>query len=541
MYDYIIIGGGSAGCVLAHRLSEDPQVRVLLLEAGGSDRKPEIRIPAAFSKLFRTRYDWNYATTPQPYAGHRALYLPRGRVLGGCSAINAMIYIRGHRADYDHWASLGNRGWGYEEVLPYFKRSEDQLHGADAYHGTGGPQPVQDLSEPFALSRAFVQAGIELGYEANPDFNGAQQEGFGLYQVTQRQGRRVSAAEAFLKPIRHRPNLEVRTEALVHRILLENGRAVGVEYARPTHIQEVQARREVILAAGAYNSPQLLMRSGIGPGHHLQALGIPVKHDLPGVGQNLQDHLIVPMVFHNRQKKTLDEAERWTNFVQYLIWAEGPLSSNVAEGGAFIHTRPGLAGPDIQYHFAPGYFLNHGFDNPKQGHGFSLGPTLLQPESSGHLRLASPHPETAPLIDHQYLAADADVEALMAGMETGFRLARTQALQPYFNGHYLPERPLTRPAELERHVRETAQTLYHPVGTCKMGSDPLAVVDDQLRVHGLEGLRVVDASIMPQIVRGNTAAPVMMIAEKAADLIRLHLTATRTGRIEVPKLDRTDN
>ena len=541
MYDYIIIGAGSAGCILAHRLSEDPQVRVLLLEAGSQDRASAIRIPAAFSKLFRTRHDWNYHTVPQPFAGNRELYLPRGRVLGGCSAINAMIYIRGHRADYDHWASLGNRGWGYEEILPYFKRSEDQVHGADAYHGSGGPQPVQDLSEPFPLSRAFVAAAAELGFAENPDFNGAQQEGFGLYQVTQRQGRRVSTAEAFLKPIRHRANLTVMTDTPVRRILLDGSRAVGVEFDRPTHVQEVRARREIILTAGAYNSPQLLMLSGIGPGAHLQALGIPVKHDLPGVGQNLQDHLIVPMVFHNRQAQTLDEAESMTSLLKYLVWAEGPLSSNVAEGGGFIHTRPGLEGPDIQYHFAPGYFLNHGFDNPRRGHGFSLGPTLLQPESIGSLTLASPHAGAAPRIDHQYLQADADVQALMAGMETGFRIAQAQALRPYFKGYYFPDRRLTAPADLERHVRHHAQTLYHPVGTCKMGSDPLAVVDDQLRVHGLDGLRIADASIMPKIVRGNTAAPVMMIAEKAADLIRLHLTATRSGRIEVPRLDRTDN
>ncbi|RMG72316.1 MAG: choline dehydrogenase [Bacteroidetes bacterium] len=541
MYDYIIIGAGSAGCILANRLSEDPKVRVLLLEAGPKDRKSEIRIPAAFSKLFRTRYDWAYYSTPQPFAGNRELYLPRGRVLGGCSAINAMIYIRGHRADYDYWAELGNRGWGYEEVLPYFKRSEDHVDGETPYHGSGGPQPVQNLVEPFPLTQAFVQAATEQGFEANPDFNGEKQEGFGLYQVTQRDGRRVSAAEAFLKPIRHRKNLEVMTDAPVHRIILEGQRAVGIEYQAPTHIQEVRARREIILAAGAYNSPQILMRSGIGPGQHLQDLGIPVKHDLPGVGQNLQDHLIVPMVFHNKQKQTLDEAESWTNFLQYMIWAEGPLSSNVAEGGGFIHTRPGLAGPDIQYHFAPGYFLNHGFDNPKRGNGFSLGPTLLQPESVGSVRLRSPYLDDAPLIDHQYLTADADVETLMAGMETGFKIARSQALKPYFKGHYFPDRLLTAPADLERHVRQNAQTLYHPTGTCKMGSDDRAVVDDQLRVHGIDGLRVADASIMPYIVRGNTAAPVMMIAEKAADLVRLHLTASRPGRIEVPKLGRTDN
>ncbi|GAB4422122.1 MAG: GMC family oxidoreductase N-terminal domain-containing protein [Bacteroidia bacterium] len=541
MYDYIIIGAGSAGCVLAHRLTEDPQVRVLLIEAGGKDTKPEIRIPAAFSKLFKTRYDWNYSTPPQPHAGGRSLYLPRGRVLGGCSSINAMIYIRGHRLDYDAWAAAGNKGWSYADVLPYFCKSEDQLRGSDAWHGAGGPQVISDLQEPFPVTRAFVEAGRELGYPVNPDFNGAGQEGFGIYQVTQRDGRRMSTAEAFLKPILHRPNLTVQTDTLVQRIVVENRRAVGIEYRTPTHIQEIRARREVILAAGAYNSPQLLMLSGIGPAEELRRHGIAVKHDLPGVGQHLLDHLIVPMVFHNRDKHTLDEATRWYHLANYYIWAEGPLSSNVAEGGAFIRTREELAAPDIQFHFAPGYFLNHGFDNPGKGHGLSMGPTLLQPRSVGSVRLASARPEDAPVIDHRYLEAQEDVDTLVAGMKVGYQLIDTRALRAYFAGFYYPRKRLRSDAELAEHVRMSAQTLYHPVGTCRMGQDERAVVDEQLRVRGIEGLRIVDASVMPAIVRGNTHAPVMMIAEKAAAMIRLRIEATRNDRIAVPLAQASDN
>ena len=519
MQDYIIIGAGSAGCALAHRLSADPTCRVLLIEAGGKDRKQEISIPAAFNQLFKTRYDWNYRTVPQPFAGFRQMYLPRGRVLGGSSSINAMIYIRGHRQDYDHWAELGNTGWDYESVLPYFKRSEDQQRGANAYHGTDGPLSVSDLPDPYPITQRFVDAGVELGYPRNPDFNGVEQEGFGVYQVTQRGGKRCSAAKAFLAPILDRPNLTVLTDTPVQRILVEKGRAVGVEAQLKTHLQEFRASQEVILAAGAYNSPHLLMKSGIGPAAELQAAGVGVKLDLPGVGQNLQDHLIVPMVFHNRDTHTLESAQSLRNLVEYLVWGEGPLSSNVAEGGGFVHTQAGLSAPDIQYHFAPGYFLNHGFSRPQNGHGFSFGPTLLQPESRGRVRLDPKQPHEAPLIDHQYLAEEADVQALIRGMRIGYQLLRTKALGRFFKDYYLPSRKLVREGDLERHIRNTAQTLYHPVGTCKMGQDDQAVVDAQLKVHGLDGLRVADASVMPRIIRGNTNATSILIGEKAADLM----------------------
>lgn len=519
MFDYIIVGAGSAGCILAHRLSANPDHQVLLIEAGGVDKKREIHIPAAFSKLFKTPYDWAYHSVPQPYAGQRRMYLPRGKVLGGSSSINAMIYIRGHQQDYDHWAELGNAGWDYASLLPYFKRSESNERGADAFHGDQGPVWVSNLRDPFPVSQSFVQAGEELGYQANADFNGAEQEGFGLYQVTQKNGKRHSSARAFLSEAMQRPNLTVLTDALVHRILIEGDSAVGLEVQLSTHIQEYRARQEVILAAGAYNSPQLLMLSGVGEGDHLRELGLRVKHELPGVGKNLQDHLIVPMVFQNRNRHTLENAESPRSLINYLIWGEGPLSSNVAEAGGFIRTRSELTAPDIQYHFAPGYFMNHGFDLPDSGHGFSFGPTLLQPESIGRITLHSTDPSEAPLIDHAYLSEEADVETLMAGMRFGYELLKTRALGRYFKDYHLPNRKLVKPGDLERYIRNHAQTLYHPVGTCKMGDDADAVVDAQLRVRGLRGLRVADASVMPRIVRGNTQAAAMAVGEKAADLI----------------------
>ncbi len=532
MFDYLIIGAGSAGCVLAHRLSEDPSVRVLLLEAGPADKARDIHVPAAFSRLFKTEYDWAYHSEPQQQVNRRRMFLPRGRVLGGSSSINAMIYIRGNRLDYDHWAALGNRGWGYDDLLPYFKKSERQGQLRDSFHGLDGLLSVNDLRDPHPVTQAFVDAAEEMGFARNPDFNGAQQEGFGQYQVNQEKGKRHSAAAAFLTPILDRPNLEVRTGVQVRRILLEGKRAVGVEYQLPTHIQEVRARREVILAAGAYNSPQLLMLSGIGDPAELTKHNIEQKHALPGVGQHLQDHLIVPLSFRSQSKKTLDVAEKWPAMVDYLVWGEGPLSSNVAEAGGFVHTRDGLEGPDVQYHFAPGFFMNHGFDRP-EGYGFSFGPTLLQPGSKGAVRLQSADPLAAPRIDHQYFTDPEDLETLVRGFRLAMDFANTEALGRYLRSYYLPNKRLSQADEIRRHIREHVQTLYHPTGTCRMGDDDLAVVDDQLRVHGLQGLRVVDASAMPQIVRGNTHAPTVALAEKAADLIKQGLDAYAHPSIKV--------
>ncbi|MDX2247252.1 MAG: GMC family oxidoreductase N-terminal domain-containing protein [Bacteroidia bacterium] len=519
MYDYIIIGGGTAGCVLAYRLTEDPNIRVLMVEAGGKDKSRLMRIPAAFSKLFKTEFDWNYSTPPQPHSANRSYYLPRGKVLGGCSNLNAMIYIRGNRKDYDYWEKMGNKGWSYADVLPYFKKSEFQTRGGNHYHGVNGPFPVTDLNERFPITDAFVEAGKELGYAFNPDFNGENQEGFGFYQVNQKNGKRFSVSDAFLKPALKRPNLTVLTNTPVRRIIIENHRAVGIEYQSPTHIQQVKAQKEIILTAGAYNSPQLLMLSGIGDANELEKNGIKPLQHLPGVGKNLQDHLIFPMVFHNKDTRTLENAEKLSSLFHYLIWGEGPLSSNVAEGGAFIHTRSGLEGPDIQFHFAPGFFMNHGFDTPPKGHGFSYGPTLLQPESVGEVSLSSDNPLAAPIIDHRYFSENSDLETLVAGFEVGRELVQTSALKKYFEGYFLPGRALRNKEEIRTHILRNAQTLYHPAGTCKMGTDEMAVVDDRLAVFGIEGLRVADASVMPKVIRGNTHAPVLMIAEKAADML----------------------
>ena len=519
MYDYVIVGAGSAGCVLANRLSADPQTRVLLLEAGGPDSRREVHIPAAFSKLFKTPADWNYQTEPQPQLGNRSLYWPRGKLLGGSSSINAMIYIRGNHRDYDGWAQLGNEGWSFEDVLPYFKRAENQQRGASDLHGGGGPLDVADLRTVNPLSRAFVEACAELGIPRNEDFNGAHQEGAGLYQVTQRQGQRFSAAAAYLRPAQARQNLTVQTDAQASRVVFDGKRAVGVQYRRAGQPTEARAQREVILCGGAVNSPQLLMLSGVGAAESLKRLGIEVVMDLPGVGQNLQDHLAAGTLYECTQPISLAGAQRLPNVLNYLVFKRGPLTSNVAEAGAFVRTRPELPFPDLQFHFAPVYFADHGFDVPA-GDGFTFGPTLLHPESRGWIGLRSPDPFAPPAIQPNYFSAEADLQVLLDGLKLGRRLAQAQAFAPYRGAEVRPGPDVQTDDDLRAFIRQSAQTLYHPVGTCKMGSDPQSVVDAQLRVHGLDGLRVVDASIMPTVVGGNTNAPTIMIAEKAADMIR---------------------
>ena len=534
--DYIIVGAGTAGCVLASRLTEDSSVSVILIEAGPEDKKREIHIPAAFSELFKSSVDWAYETTPQPHARQRKLFLPRGKVLGGSSSINAMIYIRGHRSDYDHWKSLGNKGWAYDDLLPYFRKGEKNTRLNDEYHGTSGELTITDLQEPRELSHAFVEAAGEVGFPLTPDFNGEDQEGFGLYQVTQNRGKRMSAAAAFLKPVRSRKNLTVLTETEVHALSWEGNRITGVSAKKSGVVFHIQANSEVILSAGAYNTPKILMLSGIGDGSSLQQLGIEVRKDLPGVGQNLQDHLIVPMVFDTYKQSTLETARSLKSLVNYLIWTEGPLCSNVAEAGGFIRTKAELLAPDIQFHFGPGYFYNHGFGIPTSGYGYSMGPTLLQPESVGEVRLSGPSVHASPIIDHHYLEAEEDVFTLRRGFEAGMKIADTKVMRRYFRGYHLPDKRLRNPSDIDEFVRQSAQTLYHPIGTAKMGSDRMAVTTDRLSVHGVEGLRVVDASVMPKIVRGNTNAPVMVIAEKAADMIledrreEKKLSAFRQGR-----------
>jgi choline dehydrogenase len=519
VYDYIIVGAGSAGCVLAHRLTEDARTRVLLLEAGGPDRALTLHMPAAFATFFKSRYDWAYETVPQPHLRQRRLYWPRGKVIGGSSAINAMIYTRGHPSDYDHWQALGNPGWGFAEVLPYFKKGEHHEGGASAYHGIGGPLNVADLRSRNPLSHAFIAAGVECGLRDNEDFNGPLQEGVGWFQVTQRGGQRHSAAAAYLRPARHRRNLSIRTHAHVGRVLIDRQRAVGVLLRERGRPERVRASREVLLCAGSVNSPQLLMLSGIGPAEHLRKLGIAVVVDLPGVGENLQDHLSVGTACACLKPITIDGAGTVGNVVRYLLHRQGPLTSNVAEAGGFITTCPDSSAPDLQLFFAPAYFLNHGFRRP-EGHGFTVVAALLRPQSRGRITLASSDPADPPVIDPEYLREKADLRTLLEGLRWCRRVTHTAALAPFRGPEIAPGAAVCGKAALVDAIRRTAETCYHPVGTCKMGEDPLAVVDASLRVHGVAGLRVVDASVMPTIVRGTINAPTLMIAEKAADLIR---------------------
>jgi choline dehydrogenase len=521
MYDYIIIGAGSAGCVLASRLSEDPRAQVLLLEAGGRDTCKEIHIPVAFSKLFKGPCDWAYYTEPEERLENRSLFWPRGKVLGGSSSINAMIYIRGNRADYDGWRDLGNSGWGYEDVLPYFKKSEDQERGASEYHGVAGPLHVSDLRTVNPLAEAFVKAGEEAGFERNPDFNAATQEGFGLYQVTQSKGRRHSAAAAFLHPASTRPNLTIRTGTQVYGICFEGRRATAVSFQHKGGSMQERAAREIILCAGAIGSPQLLMLSGIGPAAHLRDFSIPVICDLPGVGQNLQDHPCTALAVECTQPVSLAGAESLANLLRYLCFKTGSLTSNVAESGAFIRTRPDCPVPDLQYHFGAGYFVEHGFQK-YDGHAFTIGSTLLHPYSRGEILLRSSNPLDRPAIRANYFSDPRDMDVMLEGVKLSRVLVAASAFAAYRGREILPGPEAHDDRSLRGHIAKFAETLYHPSGTCKMGMghDPLAVVDPQLRVHGLEQLRVVDASIMPTVPGGNTNAPTIMIAEKAADLIR---------------------
>ncbi len=546
-FDFIVVGGGSAGCVAAAGLSEDPTQRVCLLEAGPADASALIHCPGALALLARTgRFNWSFDTVPQAGLGGRRGWQPRGKVLGGSSSVNAMIYVRGQREDYDGWAAEGNAGWGWDDVLPLFKRAEHNERGADAFHGVGGPLNVTDLQSPHRFGPIFVDAARQAGHAINRDFNGATQEGFGLYQVTHKGGERFSAAKAYLRPALARGNLRVVTGAHTMRIVVEGRRAVGVEVRVGGETRTIGARREVLLAAGALQSPQLLMLSGIGPGAHLQSLGIAVQHDLPGVGRALHDHVDVVQVLDAPHLKDLfgvSLAGAWNALRGIVEWRRhrtGLLTTNYAEAGGFLRSAPGVDRPDLQLHFVIGKLVDHG-RKTVLGHGYSCHVCLLRPKSRGSVTLASPDPFAAPAIDPNFLAERDDVDRLVRG----FREMRRILAQPALAGHGARELPISAKAasdaEIEAFVRGHADTIYHPVGSCRMGNGALDVVDAALRVRGVAGLRVVDASIMPSIVSGNTNAPTIMIASKAVELIRAEARRSLATPLTAPDVHRMEH
>jgi choline dehydrogenase len=511
MHDYVIVGAGSAGCVLAARLSEDPDVSVLLLEAGPPDVNENIHVPLGYLKLARTEVDWDYDTAPEPHCDGRRLGLPRGKVLGGSSSVNAMIYIRGNRLDYDGW---GVPGWGWDDLFPYFLRAEDNERGASEWHGAGGPLPVSDQRSGNRITPAFVEAGVEAGLPRNEDFNGAEQDGVGMYQLTQRGGMRASTAVAYLHPAMDRPNLTVMPYMHVHRVLLEGTRAVGVEASRLGEVQELRAERETILCGGTFNSPQLLLLSGVGPAEHLAMREIEAVLDQPAVGANLSDHACAYEVFTTPEPESLLQALEPAALQQFTASQTGPFASNLAEAGGFARVGEGAEAPDVQFHVAPLQIVEEGMGDP-DAHGVWASACLLTPGSRGSVRLASKDPTAKPIVRDDFYSDEADMPRMVAALRLLEEICGQPPMRPYCAQAY------TTPAgdsdeDLRAHVAATTFPIYHPVGTCALGS----VVDPELRVEGIESLRVVDASVMPVVPRGNTNAPTIAIAERAADLIR---------------------
>ena len=522
--DYVIVGAGSAGCVLANRLSASGRHRVLLLEAGPRDRSIWIHIPIGYGKtMFHPVYNWGFYTDPEPNLNGRRVYWPRGRGLGGSSSINGLIYVRGQPEDYDRWEALGNRGWGWKDVLPYFIRLEGNSRGASEYHGADGPVACSDIGEKHELMEAIIGAANALGIPANDDFNGARQEGVGYYQLFTRKGWRCSSATAYLRTAERRANLKVETNAHAARILFEGTRAVGVRYFQGGVEKEVRASREIILSAGALQSPQLLQLSGVGPGELLRSIGIPVVKDLPGVGENLQDHLQLRVMYRCTKPITTNDdlASWWRSLkigLKWLLLRKGPLAIGINQGGLFTRVLPDSRTPDVQFHFAT-LSADLAGAKPHPWPGFTMSVCQLRPESRGRVRIRSTDPREPPSMQPNYLATETDWRCAVAGVKLARALAATQALRPYIAGEYQPGPEVRTDEELLGFAREYGATIFHPSGTSKMGNDPMAVVDDRLRVHGIAGLRVVDCSIMPALISGNTAAPAVMIAEKASELI----------------------
>ncbi len=521
-FDYIVVGAGAAGCAVASRLSEDPSVRVLLLEAGGPDSSFLIHIPVGFTKLTGPRVNWGYETVPQTQLNNREMWYPQGRTLGGSTSINAMIYIRGNPQDYERWSALGNKDWGFEQVLPFFRRAESNERLNDRYHSSTGAMNVTEQVQRNELSKAFVRAAQELGLPFSPDFNGEIQDGVGYYDVTQKRARRESSSTAYLRPARDRENLVVHTHSLATRVIVENGRATGVEYLRRGRPTVARASREVVLSGGAVNSPRLLLLSGIGPADELRALGIDVVHDLPGVGKNFQDHMDVYVtaettpVSYNRSDRPIPAV---LAMIQYLLYRTGPITASVCEAGMFVRSSEAVGAPDIQMHCLPAFVIDHGRIRVK-GHGMTINTCNLRPKSVGSVTLRSSDPSVMPAIDPAFLTDPYDWKISIEGFKWGREMLATKSYAPYVVKEHLPGADVRTDQEIRDYIKQWAKTDYHPVGSCKMGHDELAVVDEELRVHGLQGLRVIDASIMPTLISGNTQATSIMIGEKGAHHIR---------------------